>query len=164
MVGPKIFLCKTITQAQKLQIHNLWNTEYPKNLKHESLEEFENYLWNLKTKYHVLLLDDNVKVLGWLFVFVREKEVWFAMILDSKIQGKGFGTKLLNFAKKKEPILNGWAVDHNNYQLSSGKPYQSPVGFYLKNGFLTEAKTRIETPKLSAIKIRYESQSNFNNN
>jgi len=107
-------------------------------------------------QYHILLLDDT-KIKGWYFNFIRENEKWFGMILDSDIQGKGFGTKVLNLAKEKESVLNGWVIDHNNDKKQNGEFYKSPLGFYQKNGFEVISNIRLELDKISAVKIKWNS-------
>jgi len=34
-------------------------------------------------------------------------------------------------------------------------PYNSPLGFYMKNGFELEPNQRLETSNLSAVKIKW---------
>lgn len=139
----------------KIEIFNLWNNEYPVKLVHESIEEFDAYFEKLSEKSHIILIDQNRKIRGWYFDFYRENEKWFAIILDSKIHGKGYGTKLLNIVKQKENELNGWVIDHNKDQKRNGEFYNSPLDFYLKNGFERISKDRLESDKISAVKIRW---------
>lgn len=98
---------------------------------------------------------ENNSIGGWYFDFVREQEKWFAIILDSSLQGKGFGTKLLNMAKEKEPELNGWVIDRDTDRKRNGDLYRSPLPFYLKNGFEKISDTRLELEKISAVKITW---------
>jgi len=93
---------------------------------------FETYLRNLKGQNHTLLTDDKNDIKGWYFNFIRENEKWFAMILNSELQGKGFGTKLLNEAKRTENELNGWVIDHNNDYKQNGEFYQFRLNFMRK--------------------------------
>ncbi|WP_010231428.1 GNAT family N-acetyltransferase [Gillisia marina] len=86
---------------EKQAVLKLWNQEYPKNLRYSTVKEFNNYLTGLENLRHVLVKDDRHAILGWYSDFKRENEVWFAMILDTSIQGKGIGTRLINKAKKK---------------------------------------------------------------
>ena len=139
----------------KIEIFNLWNNEYPLKLGHESIEEFDVYLEKLSEKSCIILIDQNNKIRGWYFDFYRENEKWFVIILDSKIHGKGYGTKLLNLAKQKENESNGWVIDHNKDQKRNGEFYNSPLDFYLKNGFEKISKDRLESDKISAVKIRW---------
>jgi len=145
-----------LTKSQKLNILELWNNEYPEKLGHKTMSEFDVYLNNLTGKSHVLLLDKHAMVIGWYVDFIRNGEKWFVLILDSKYQGKGFGTKLLNMAKEKEPVLNGWVIDHNNDKKQNGEFYKSPLDFYLKNGFELLKDQRLELDKISAVKITWK--------
>ncbi|MUP42310.1 GNAT family N-acetyltransferase [Christiangramia aestuarii] len=142
-----------LTPADKLAVLNLWNNEYPINLRYHDVKEFENYLQALEDKSHALLLDDNDRVLGWYFDFIRDKKRWFAAILDSEIQGKGYGSKLIKRAMKSRKELHGWVIDSDAYLKNNGQAYRSPLSFYKKLGFKIDASVRLETSRLSAVKI-----------
>ncbi|NEW79312.1 MAG: GNAT family N-acetyltransferase [Gelidibacter sp.] len=152
----KIITTNNLNNPQKKVVYELWNTEYPKNLTHQNLSDFENYLNALTNQYHNLLINKNGKILGWYFDFDRNNEKWFAMILASKIHGKGFGTRLLNEAKKRESALNGWVIGKTDYLKQNGEYYKSPIPFYLKNGFQLVPEIRLELEHLSAVKITWK--------
>ncbi len=139
----------------KIEVFNLWNNEYPVKLSHESIEAFNAYFEKLNEKSHIILIDQNKKIRAWYFDFYRENEKWFLIILDSKIHGKGYGTKLLNLVKQKENELNGWVIDHNKDKKRNGEFYNSPLDFYLKKGFEKISKERLESDQISAVKIRW---------
>jgi len=88
-----------------------------------------------------------------MFIFDRDEERWFSMLLSSDTQGKGFGSRLIQEAQKTESHLNGWVVDDDQHIKNDGSPYRSPVGFYLKNGFSVKKDVRFTSPQLSAVKI-----------
>jgi len=142
-----------LNRQEKQAILKLWNQEYPKNLKYSKMEDFDSYLLNLENPQHVLVKDDQNKIWGWYVEFKREHEVWFAMILDSSIQGKGVGSQILEKVKNYHTVLNGWVIDQDNCLKNDGAPYRSPLGFYLKNNFKVITETRLELPKISAVKI-----------
>lgn len=151
------FIEKTeLSITDKKEILNLWNNECPAKLNYDSLSEFENYLENLGEQYHILVKSENQSIKGWYFDFIRDKERWFAIILDSKYHEKGLGTKILNLAKRKESELNGWVIDHNNGKKKNGEVYISPLNFYLKNGFEKLPENRLEVDKISAVRIKWE--------
>ena len=77
------------------------------------------------------------------------------MVMDSKLKGKGLGTKLLSKAKEKNSELNGWVIDHNKDVKQNGDYYISPIDFYTKNGFKIITETRLELNTISAIKIKW---------
>ena len=87
---------------------------------------------------------------------MRDNERWFAIILHSKFQGRGLGTKLLKFAKHQEQELNGWVIDHNRDKKKNGECYTSPLSFYLKNGFEKLPENRFKSQKISAVKIKWK--------
>ena len=147
---------KDLTSEHKLAIQNLWNQEYPAKLAYTNFSDFDNYLSNLTGKTHFLLINDSNEILGWGFKFERDSEKWFAIIVDRQIKGNGWGTQILNAIKNNETELNGWVIDHNNDLKLNGENYHSPLKFYLKNGFACNADTRLETEKLSAIKIEWK--------
>lgn len=94
--------------------------------------------------------------MGWAFTFIRCEEKWFAIILNSIVHGKGYGTLLLDELKMNDSVLNGWVINHQNDLKQNKKPYISPIEFYSKNGFVIVTDIRIENDKMSAIKIRWE--------
>lgn len=152
----KIITTNSLDNSQIKVIFELWNAEYPKNLTHQNLSNFENYLNALANQHHLILTDENSAIKGWYFDFERNHEKWFAMILAAEIHGKGFGTLLLNGAKKKESVLNGWVIDKTDYLKQNGNLYKSPVPFYLKNGFKLLPEIRLELEHLSAVKITWK--------
>lgn len=152
----KIKTTNSLDNSQIKVIFELWNAEYPKNLTHKNLSDFENYLNALTNQHHILLIDKNDAIKGWYFDFNRNDEKWFAMILATEIQGKGFGTLLLNEAKKRESVLNGWVIDKTDYLKQNGNCYKSPIPFYLKNGFQLLPEIRLELEHLSAVKITWK--------
>lgn len=145
-----------LSDSEKLEIFELWNNEYPKKLSYKSIREFDEYLKNLTQQSHILLIDSNGKIKGWYFDFIRDNEKWFAIILDSNIHGKRLGTRILELAKQKENELNGWVIDHNREQKKNGESYNSPLNFYLKNGFKIMINNRLELDKISAVKIKWK--------
>ncbi len=153
----KIVSKSDLELQEKEFILQLWNTEYPEKLAHKSVEEFQIYLDNLFDKMHYLLQDEFDKIMGWAIVFTRENEKWFAIIINSEIQNKGFGTQLLNHLKSIENELSGWVTDHDDSIKLDGTIYFSPLDFYLKNGFTLCDEIRIESEKISAVKIIWNS-------
>ena len=147
-----------LSKSSKTQILELWNNEFPEKLNYQTLADLDNYLSNLDDQSHILMKDNRQKIKGWYFDFIRDNERWFAIILDSKMSGKGFGTQLLNLGKEKEAVLNGWVIDHDNDKKRNGDTYTSPLNFYLKNGFELLANNRLELDKLSAVKIRWKKE------
>ena len=154
----KFIKTTALSKTSKAQILELWNNEFPKKLNYQTLADFENYLSNLDNQSHVLLVNNRQNIKGWYFDFIRDDERWFAIILNAKMSGKGFGTQLLNLAKEKEPVLNGWVIDHSNDKKRNGETYISPLNFYLKNGFELITGSRSELEKLSVVKIRWKKE------
>lgn len=140
---------------EKKAVFDLWNQEYPESLFYSNREEFDAYLQGLWQSRHVLVKDHLDRILGWYAEFKRDGELWFAMILDASIQGKGIGTQLLKKAKNSNPILNGWVIDQGGYLKRDGTPYNAPLDFYLKNDFKVLKEKRLELPSISAVKIRW---------
>ncbi|MCM4172773.1 N-acetyltransferase [Arenibacter sp. TNZ] len=142
--------------SEKRKILDLWNNEYPEKLNYKSLTDFENYLGTLTEQSHILMSDNNKDIKGWYFDFIRENKRWFAIILDSKVHGLGFGTQILNIAKEKELELYGWVIDHNNDKKQNGEIYKSPLSFYIRNGFEVLMKKRLELDLISAVQIYWK--------
>ena len=151
----RIITRSSLNLAERKQIMELWNNEYPESLRYHSLQEFEDYLSNLTDQFHILILSEEGQILGWYFDFIRENERWFAAIIDSSIQGKGFGADLIGKAMEKRILLNGWVIDSKDYLKSNGQSYESPLGFYRKMGFTVKSDIRLNTEKISAVKIQW---------
>lgn len=148
-----------LTASQQEAILAIWNEEYPMEINYPDVAAFNAYLDGLTDKQHLLLTDNEGAITGWAFSFVRDGEQWFAILLGSKAQGKGYGAQLLNELKKKNTILNGWTIDHNKGIKKNGTAYRSPIEFYLKNGFSVVPEVRLETEKISAVKVRWIAKS-----
>jgi GNAT superfamily N-acetyltransferase len=150
-----IVIAKELSLSQKEAVLRIWNEEYSEQLV-KTMTGFEDYLSKLGNVLHFMMYDDADALFGWAVAFDREGERWFAIILDSSVHGKGYGRQLLNVLKEHEPVLNGWVTDHDRDVRRNGKPYRSPMGFYLKNGFEVLSDVRLEVPELSAVKIRWK--------
>lgn len=146
----------SLNVSEKEVILAIWNTEYPENLQYKSLAAFDNYIENLDDTFHTLLQDNDKKIRGWYFDFIRDGERWFAILLDEKLQGKGFGKKLLQIGKQKNSQLNGWVIDHDTELKTNGERYKSPLDFYLKNGFVMMPSKRFERKHISAVRIQWK--------
>src|SRR6478736_8594786 len=97
----KIIQTADLTLEQKQALFDLWNSEYPEKICYREISEFEIYLKGLQEIKHFLYVDDFNYILGWGFVFVRDKKNWFGIIINEKKQGKGFGTLFLKELKKE---------------------------------------------------------------
>jgi hypothetical protein len=149
----RIIETNTLDDAQKQAVIELWNEEYPAQLKYEHMEDFDRYLDALSDKTHLLGIDDTGRVIGWALSFIRNGERWFAIIIHRTAQAKGKGAAMLGALKARGERLAGWVTDHERYQKSDGTPYPSPLGFYLRNGFTVRQDVRLELEKLSAVRI-----------
>jgi GNAT superfamily N-acetyltransferase len=155
-VGDMKIVQKDILSIEEKEVlRELWNNEYPARLHLKTLEDLDLYLDRLLNTKHYLLFDDSDKINGWAFTFLRENENWFAILLDSKIQGKGNGSLLISELKKNNTILNGWVTDHENEVKQNNEVYKSPMLFYMKHDFTILTETRIENEKMSAVKINW---------
>ena len=57
--------------------------------------------------------------------------------------------------------MAGWVIDNDAEMKLDGKPYRSPLSFYQKRGFKIHRDIRIETEKLSAVKIEWAVSSDL---
>jgi GNAT superfamily N-acetyltransferase len=145
----------SLTEAQKKELLILWNSEYPQNLNYENLQGLEDYLAQLEDQNHLLLLDERDHIQGWYFDFIRDGVRWFIIILDAQAQSKKLGSRMIELAKQQHSELNGWIANSNNYQKANGQPYYSPINFYRKHGFHILPNVKLETNKISVIKIKW---------
>lgn len=149
----KITTTAFLTDFQKESAYKLWNEEYPLRLQYSALSEFDEYLNGLPEKKHYLLTDEQEIIIAWAATFKRNNEKWFAIIVNSASHGKGYGTVILNEIKKNEQHLVGWVIDHEQESKINGDQYRSPLTFYIKNHFKVQPGDRIESEKISAVKI-----------
>ncbi|MDN3675415.1 hypothetical protein QWY99_20495 [Flavobacterium branchiarum] len=147
---------EVLSFEDKKSLMQLWNAEYPGSLNYATIHDFDLYLNGLSdVKHYLLLVDENI-IKGWTFTFLREEEYWFAILIDSQIQGTGKGALLIEELKMNNDNLNGWVIDHENAIKQNKQPYKSPLFFYLKNGFTVCSETRIENEKIDAVKINWK--------
>ena len=144
-----------LSNAQKARIIEMWNAEYPASLMHSGISSFDKYLDELGEKKHFLLFDAAETLAGWAMVFERGGAKWFAIIIDEKAQGKGFGVKMIDALKAGEKRLFGWVIDNDDSRKSNGEIYKSPLGFYRKIGFCVHENEKIEKQGISGIKIEW---------
>ena len=123
----KFIQVSILTSAQKKEVIQLWNDEYPLRLRHENEQEFDDYLEKIDNLKHTLVFDIKDKLISWYCEFDRDSERWFALLINLEYQGHGIGTQLLNRAKKQTNTLNAWVVDNNNEILERGTNYKSPL-------------------------------------
>ncbi|MDG2448671.1 MAG: GNAT family N-acetyltransferase [Saprospiraceae bacterium] len=147
-----------LSKIWKVEILSLWNNEYPIQLNYNTLSDFESFLKPLTDQSHIVVVDDNQRIQGWYFDFIRDNARWFIIILDSNVHGQGLGTQLLNKAKEKKSQLNGWVIDHSDDKKRNGQFYQSPLNFYMKNGFKLLSDNRIENETISAVHIEWKKE------
>jgi GNAT superfamily N-acetyltransferase len=143
----------TLDLLQKQYLMELWNKEYPIQLGYRSIDDFEHYLQRLHTVTHYLITTREGTIRGWAFTFKREEAQWFAIIVDSRQQQQGLGSRLMRILKDENVKLKGWVVDHDQYDRPDGKPYPSPLPFYIQHGFKLIPNCRLENAQLSAVQI-----------
>lgn len=145
-----------LNPEEKKQISKLWNDEYPSSLRFADDNGFDQYLDSLSGVTHYLLKSEKDLIFGWACKFTREESVWFAIILSRDSQGKGYGSALLQALKKEEKLLNAWVIDNDASPKANGDFYKSPLEFYLKHKFKVHHEIRLETEKMSGVKINWE--------
>lgn len=145
-----------LTEKQKKNIIGLWNEEYPEALSLSDVNAFDVYLEGLSDKHHLLIINEKADVAGWLICFTRENERCFAMLLHASLQGKGYGTELLNLAKYYNSELNGWVIDNDKQQKQNGQNYKSPIGFYKKNDFEILPAIQSKKNAINGIRVRWK--------
>jgi GNAT superfamily N-acetyltransferase len=146
----EIVKTKNVTSSQIQQINQLWNEEYPIQLK----DRFGVLLDGATNYNHYLIEDENENLLAWAVDFEKDYEIRFSIIVHKNHQGKGLGKSLIERLKKDVGEFYGWVIDHNEDKKENGENYQSPLGFYTKLGFEILYDTRIDTDILKAVKIK----------
>lgn len=146
----EILKTKNLNPEQFQQINQMWNEEYPANLKDRFcllLDGVENY--------NHYLIEQNNRILAWAVDFEKENETRFSIIVNKNHQGKGLGVLLIDRLKKELGEFYGWVIDHNNDLKQNGEFYITPLDFYLKNGFEILNQNRIDNEMIKAVKVKY---------
>ncbi|MEZ4899634.1 MAG: hypothetical protein R2806_22505 [Saprospiraceae bacterium] len=151
----KLIELSVLTPAQKEQIIALWNQEYPAKIMLSGLADFDQYLSALQDLNHIVLIDRHEVVKGWLAYFSREGERWFAILLDASLQGQGWGTRILDLAKKRNATLHGWVIPDDLELKQIGEVYKSPLGFYVRNDFTVHPEIQSIKKDTLSIKISW---------
>jgi GNAT superfamily N-acetyltransferase len=146
----EIIKTKYLTDDQLEEINLLWNEEYPVNLK----DRFRFLLKDVENYNHYLIENDEKTILAWAVDFEKDNETRFSIIVRKDQQGKGLGKSLLERLKRDLGEFYGWVIDHNNDKKESGMNYQSPLAFYVKQGFEILKNSRIDNEILKAVKIK----------
>lgn len=141
-----------LSKQQQNQIHELWNEEYPLNLK----DRFSILLSDTQDHRHYLIENELGEIIAWAVDFLSQEERRFSIIVSSKHKGSGLGAKLIDKLKEENDVFFGWVIDHNRDLKSNGEHYQTPMPFYLKHGFEILSEQRLETEIISAVKIKWE--------
>jgi len=147
-----------LTASEKIDVRELWNNEYPEQLRLTDMSKLEEYLAGLAFAEHLLVYTKDGTVAAWAVKFIRNEERSFVIIVASSLHRTGIGKQLLNVLKMGETQLTGWAVDHQRYLKSNQQTYLSPLPFYLMNSFSIAEASRLELPTLSAVKIIWKSR------
>lgn len=141
-----------LSKQQQNEIHDLWNQEYPLNLK----DRFSILLSDTEDHRHYFIENDLGEIIAWAVDFLSQEERRFSIIVSSREKGKGLGALLINKLKEENDVIFGWVIDHNKDLKSTGEHYQTPMPFYLKHGFEILSEQRLETEIISAVKIKWE--------
>ncbi|MFD2942257.1 hypothetical protein [Flavobacterium notoginsengisoli] len=152
----KVVHQNSFSENEKETLWQLRNNEYPIQFGHETFQEFDAYINSISEMDNYLLIDSKNEIQGWAYTFFRDSEIWFAIMLNYQIQGKGYGKILLEEIKKINQNLNGWVIDHEKDIKRNNEKYKSPLEFYLLNGFAVLNDIRLENEKISAVKINWK--------
>jgi GNAT superfamily N-acetyltransferase len=148
----EIIQTKVLTPEQSAQINQLWNDEFPAQLK----DRFPLLLLDVDSYDHFLIEDANQKVMAWVVVFQQAQQTRFSLIVAANQRNKGLATLLINQLKGTNPVFYGWVIDHEQDLKSNGAPYPSPLAFYEKLGFEILANVRLDTEMIKAVMIKWD--------
>ncbi|MDX2172978.1 MAG: GNAT family N-acetyltransferase [Bacteroidota bacterium] len=149
----KFFESNCLNTEIKITLYELWNKEYPIQVRFNYFIEFENYINKLTSPKHIIISNNNGEIIGWAVEFAEDNELWLNLIIKQNFQKKGYGSILLNKLKENKASISAWVVEHNNYKLINGKTYPSPKEFYLKNNFTLLYGIKLNDETISAVKM-----------
>jgi GNAT superfamily N-acetyltransferase len=148
-----IISTSVLNVKQQAEFLNCWNEVYPLNLKFDDLGKMQSYFDGLQQLQFFLLVDESISATAFSFRFMRDEELWLAMFMPPSMQGKGYGSILLEELTENVDTISAWVVDHDLDVKADGSPYRSPLQFYLKNGFKVQEGVRLEIGAISAAKL-----------
>ena len=148
-----IISTSVLNPKQQAEFLKCWNDVYPENLKFDDLAKLNSYFDCLQQVEYFLLIDSSIPATAFSFRFIRDEELWLAMLMPPSMQGKGYGSILLEELTENVDTISAWVVDHDLDVKSDGTPYRSPLQFYLKNGFAVQDGMRLELDTISAAKL-----------
>ena len=144
---------QVLNQQQQFELLKCWNEVYPLNLKFDDLGKMKIYFDGLQKLEYFLLIDSSIPATAFSFRFIRDEELWLAMLMPPAMQGKGYGSKLIEELTENINSISAWVVDHERDVKADGSPYISPLLFYLKERFEIQEGVRLETDTISAAKL-----------
>lgn len=100
------------------------------------------------------LEDINNNVLAWAVDFEEDIKMCFSVIANKIQQGNGLGKALIKRLKEDLGEFYGWVYSYNDYQKENGENYQSPISFYIKQGFEVLNYIQIDNEMLKEVKIK----------
>lgn len=151
----EVIKTKDLTAIQFKQINQLWDEEFPLNLK----GRFRILLEGVEKYTHYLVVNQFGNIIAWAVAFEKDSEMRFSLIVGINQQRKGLGSILIECLKEDLDDFYGWVIDHNNDNKENGEIYQSPLHFYKKHGFEVLNYVRIDTEILQAVKIKRTSSN-----
>jgi GNAT superfamily N-acetyltransferase len=146
----KIHRSATLSAKQMAEVNALWNEEYPQKL----TDRFALLLLDTTLVIHYYVLNEQDEIIAWSVLFEKENDLRFSIIVSNKYQQKGLGSALLAEMKKEGRAFSGWVIDHDTDLKSDGTFYQSPLHFYLKNGFSLDESCRLNNEMIKAVLVR----------
>ena len=146
-----IITSKTLSSWQSDQINQLWNEEYPINLRNRFPQLLDGATWH----NHYFIEDHEKNIIAWAVDFEKEMQVRFSIIVATKYKGLGLGKRLIEKLKKANNEFYGWVIDHNDDLKANGTTYQSPMPFYLQQGLVILPNTRIDNEMIRAVLIQW---------
>ncbi len=144
---------QVLNQQQQFELLKCWNEVYPLNLKFDYLGKMKIYFDGLQKLEYFLLIDSSIPATAFSFRFIRDEELWLAMLIPPAMQGKGYGSILIEELTENINSISAWVVDHERDVKADGSPYISPLLFYLKERFEIQEGVRLETDTISAAKL-----------
>jgi ribosomal protein S18 acetylase RimI-like enzyme len=85
----------------------------------------------IKNHIITILLSINDKIIGYAHIDQDDDKYWFGICIDNNYQGKGYGTKIMEYILNHEKIKN-----INKINLSVDKTNSNAISLYKKFNFI----------------------------
>ncbi len=144
-----------LAEADWQRVLQLWNAGFPVEVQKRDTRALRNII-DVSNCKHYVIRNAASQIEAWLGVFDRYDTRWFSILVSPEAQGQGMGKALILHTKGVERCLEGWVVQSDTHLHADGRPYASPLAFYMKLGFRLNPNRFPTDGKLDVVCAKWE--------